>query len=142
MDGRLDFEEQFNALVKVRGRRKIKRYRIQFKDLSTEAKNLFLEVNTGRMYKVSPCTPADFEKLVSLGYLSLRDLNEARIDHPQIIEFGLRKEYIPILKRTLRPGFKPSAEMLEIFKSGSLEDLEALERKINRYYYRNLEPAK
>lgn len=138
----MDFEEQFNALVKVRGRRKIKRYHLKFKDLSPEAKNLFLEVNTGRMYKESPCTPEDFEALVALGYLSLRDLNEARIDHPQIIEYGLRKEYIPILKRTLRPGFKPSAQMLELFKSGSIEDLEALERKINRYYYRNLEPVK
>lgn len=134
-----DFEERFNVLAKTRGRRRIKRYRLQFKDLSAEAKNLFLEVNTGRMYKESPCSPSDFEHLVDLGYRSLRELNEARIDHQKIIEFGLRKEYLPVLKRILKPGFNPSVEMLEIFEEGSLDKLADLERRINKHYYRKSE---
>lgn len=134
-----DFEERFKALTKMRGRRRIKRYQVQFRNLSDEAKNLFLEVNTIRMYKESTCTPEDFEVLVNLGYKTLRELNDARIDYKQIIEFGLRKDYIPILKRLLRPNFKPTEEMLEVFQSGSLEELESLERQINKYYYRKSE---
>jgi hypothetical protein len=130
-------EQRFHALTKMRSRRRIKRFKQEFINLSNPAKELFLQIHADFLYSESPCKPQDFVALVDLGYSSSRQVNDARISPLKIIEFHLRQEYVPLLRKFLHPRYVPDAEMVEAFKSGSVEKVEEIAcRSFAKSYYR------
>lgn len=130
-------ELRYKALIKRRrtGWMKLRRMLPDFMKASPEVQSLCLIVNENRVYSYAGYSMSDYEKLVELGYRSVKDLNEARIDYSQIIEFGIKQKYVPLLKRTLRNGFKPTSELLEFFANDDTIAIAALEKKLNAFYY-------
>lgn len=118
-----EHKKRFQALTKKQGRKKLARFKAEFVLLPDEAKELFLDANESRFYSEHPCTPQEFIKLTELGYTKNKQLNDARISAEKIIEFGMRQEYVPALKIFLYPEYSPDEEMLEAFKSGSIQEV-------------------
>lgn len=132
-----DNELRFKALIKRRrsGWLKLRKSYPEFLKASPEAQDLFLAINENRIYGYASYTMPDYQKLVELGYHSVRELNEARIDYAKIIEFGIKQKHIPLLKRTLRNGFKPTPQLLEFFANDDTDAIIAFEKKLNAFYY-------
>lgn len=133
-----EYHIRFQALLKKKGRRKLKRFRADFILLSDDAKELFLQLQGGMLFSEHDCTPKDVSILIDLGYTTNRQVNDARISSLKIIEYGLRQEYVTVLKSFLYPHYSPDDEMLEAFKSGSVQEVLAVADK-NSYksYYRH-----
>lgn len=132
-----DNELRFKALIKRRrsGWMKLRRGYPEFLQASPEAQELFLAANEDRIYGYASYTMPDYQKLVDLGYHSVRELNEARIDYAKIIEFGIKQKHVALLKRTLRNGFKPTPQLLEFFANDDTDAIIAFEKKLNAFYY-------
>lgn len=135
MESDLDIRFRTLAKRKVKYRLWFKRIFPEFQNSSDEAKKLFLEVNENRMYSYDKHSMADFEQLVALGYTCLQELNNARIDYSSIIAFNLKKEYLPLLRKTLRHDLKPNAELLEYLKHDDRDGLDSFEHRTNSFYY-------
>jgi hypothetical protein len=132
-----DNELRFKALIKRRrtGWIKLRRIYPAFIKASPEAQELCLAVNENRVYSYAGYAMTDYEQLVALGYNSVKQLNEARIDYSKIIEFGIKQKHVPLLRRTLRNGFKPTPQLLEFFANDDIEAIISFERKLNAFYY-------
>lgn len=114
---------------------KLRRLFPEFLKASPEAQELCLVINENRVYSYAGYAMADYEKLAELGYSSVKQLNEARIDYSKIIEFGIKQKHVPLLKRSLRNGFKPTPQLLEFFAKDDVEEIVAFERKLNAFHY-------
>lgn len=139
-----DNELRFKTLIKRRrtGWMKLRRIFPEFLKASPEAQELCLLINENRVYSYAGYAMADYEKLVALGYSSVKQLNEARIDYSKIIEFGIKQKHVTLLRRTLRNGFKPTPQLLEFFANDNIEAIVAFERKLNAFYYDKEESKK
>lgn len=130
-------KKRFYALTKKQGRRKLGRFKKEFSLLPNEAKELFLDAHGSLFYTEHPCSPQEFVELTKLGYTTNRQLNDARIHPAKIIEFGLRQEYVPALKSFLYPEYNPDDEMLEAFKTGSIQEVvKVADKNSYKSYYK------
>lgn len=132
-----EYKKRFHLLIKKQGRRKLVRFKAEFAQLPDVAKELFLDAHGSLFFSEHPCTPQEFISLTELGYTKARQLNDARINPARIIEYGLKQEYVPHLKNFLYPEYVPDDDMLEAFKSGSVEDvIQIADKSSYKSYYK------
>lgn len=96
-------EERFQAICKMKGRRKLRKQYDSFSQASDEAQELFLQVNANRLFSMAPYSLHEFEMLTKLGYRSQSDLGDAIVPPNIILEHNIYSKVVPFIRRSLRP---------------------------------------